>query len=191
MDERPRRRPNDPTRRRLRLSVRALMVVVLVLAVGLGWIVHRAQVQREAVAAIVRRVGLSITTSTRQAGRPAGGQPQVAAACPKWLVERLGVDFFGDVICGHARQEGHRRDMAHVGSAPSSRPWAFRLSDAITDAGVAHLAGLRRAGDGQSQRLEGHRGGPGEFPCHDEAQKAPSSTGECPSPTPTSPTWRA
>jgi hypothetical protein len=39
-------------RRRLRLSVRGLMVVVLVTGGGLGWVIHRAQVQRDAVAAI-------------------------------------------------------------------------------------------------------------------------------------------
>ena len=34
---------------RLRYSVRALMALVLVLGVGMGWVIHRAQVQRDAV----------------------------------------------------------------------------------------------------------------------------------------------
>ena len=41
----------------LRLSVRALMVLVLITGGGLGWVIHRARVQREAVAAILRAGG--------------------------------------------------------------------------------------------------------------------------------------
>ena len=44
-------------RRRYRLSVQAVMAVVLILAVLLGWFVRRAQVQREAVAAIEKSGG--------------------------------------------------------------------------------------------------------------------------------------
>ena len=42
---------------RVRLTVRTLMVLVLVLGGVLGWVVHRARVQREAVAAIKRAGG--------------------------------------------------------------------------------------------------------------------------------------
>ena len=42
---------------RVQSSVRALMALVLALGVGLGWFVHRAQVQRDAVAAILRAGG--------------------------------------------------------------------------------------------------------------------------------------
>jgi hypothetical protein len=41
-----------PWRRFLRFSVRGLMVFLMVVGVGLGWIVHQAHVQRDAVAAI-------------------------------------------------------------------------------------------------------------------------------------------
>ena len=39
------------------MSVRVLMVLVLVFGGGFGWVVHRARVQREAVAAIERAGG--------------------------------------------------------------------------------------------------------------------------------------
>jgi hypothetical protein len=39
-------------RRYLRFSVRGLIVFVVVVGAGLGWIVHQAHVQRDAVAAI-------------------------------------------------------------------------------------------------------------------------------------------
>jgi hypothetical protein len=42
----------------LRLSVRGLIVLVLVTGGWLGWIVHRARVQREAVVAIERAGGM-------------------------------------------------------------------------------------------------------------------------------------
>ncbi len=44
-------------RARSRLSVRALMVLVLVCGGWLGWVVHRARVQKDAVAAIERAGG--------------------------------------------------------------------------------------------------------------------------------------
>ena len=42
---------------RIRLSVRGMMLAVLILGGGLGWTVHRAHVQRDAVAAIKRGGG--------------------------------------------------------------------------------------------------------------------------------------
>ena len=41
-----------PWRRFLRFSVRGLVVVVLLIGVGLGWLVLGARIQRDAVAAI-------------------------------------------------------------------------------------------------------------------------------------------
>ena len=43
-----------PWRRFLRLSVRGLIVLVLVIGAGLGWLVRSAHIQRDAVAAITR-----------------------------------------------------------------------------------------------------------------------------------------
>ncbi len=44
-----------PWRRFVRLSVRGLIVLVLVIGAGLGWMVRQAHIQREAVAAIRKR----------------------------------------------------------------------------------------------------------------------------------------
>jgi hypothetical protein len=46
-----------PWRRFLRFSVRGLIVLVLVIGAGLGWIVRQAHVQRDAVAAIKKAAG--------------------------------------------------------------------------------------------------------------------------------------
>jgi internalin A len=81
-------------RRYARFSVRGLIVLVLVIAVVLGWVVHRAQVQRDAVAAI-RKAGGSIQYDWQykdgqavRSGRPRG---------PMWMADRLGADYFDTV----------------------------------------------------------------------------------------------
>jgi hypothetical protein len=47
----------SPWWRYLRISPRGLIIIVLVLGSALGWIVNRAKVQRDAVAAIERAGG--------------------------------------------------------------------------------------------------------------------------------------
>jgi hypothetical protein len=47
---------NGKLRHRLKLSLRAMMLVILLVGTWLGWQVNRAREQREAVAA-VRRLG--------------------------------------------------------------------------------------------------------------------------------------
>src|SRR5262245_2007903 len=88
--------PPDSRRWRLsprRISVRALMIAVLVLGVGLGWVVHRARVQRDAVAAIEHaggRVVYDWAWVDGHAAPPGAGPP-----APRWLVDLLGPDYFG------------------------------------------------------------------------------------------------
>ena len=73
----------------LRLSVRGLMVLVLMLGAVLGWIVRSARIQREAVAAIDRAGGRVVYE----------WEPGEAAApgAIKWLVARIGLDYFSTV----------------------------------------------------------------------------------------------
>jgi hypothetical protein len=77
-------------RKRVRFSIRALLVVVLVIAAGLGWLVRGARIQREAVAAINRARG-SVKYDWEQHAGP--GKPRA----PKWLEDLLGVDYFEHV----------------------------------------------------------------------------------------------
>ena len=83
----------------LRITVRAFMIVVLAVGGGLGWVVHLAHVQRDAIAAIRARGGHAtydwqlkvLPNGTRQfdaTGRPKG---------PNWLLGFLGPDFVGHV----------------------------------------------------------------------------------------------
>jgi hypothetical protein len=135
---------SKPSRPLLRLSVRGLMLLVLVLAVVLGLFVRRAQVQREAVAAIRQSGGTVYYDWQQTHGKP--GQPVVdpmaEPIAPKWLVELLGVDYFGDVMWAVPGKQGTDDTMAHVGRLPKLISVGISQSDAITEAGIAHLAGL-------------------------------------------------
>jgi hypothetical protein len=129
-----------PSRRPLRLSVRALMVTVLLLALALGWMVQRVQVQREAVAAIRASGGSVVYDWQRIPGKRIDIKAEPNA--PKWLVERLGVDYFGDVVVASLGNNPGDADLDRVGRLAKLVTIQIGQSNEITDAGLAHLAGL-------------------------------------------------
>jgi hypothetical protein len=75
-------------RRWLRLSVRGLVILVLLIGCWLGWEVHQAQVQREAVAAI-RRVNGNVDYEL---------DPSRSPAWLRWLADRIGLDYVSHVV---------------------------------------------------------------------------------------------
>jgi Leucine rich repeat len=83
-----------PWRRFLRFSVRGLIVLVLVIGVGLGWIVRQAHIQRDAVAAILAAGG-----SVKYDWEWSNGKtiPSGKPWAPRWLINLIGVDYFGHV----------------------------------------------------------------------------------------------
>jgi hypothetical protein len=83
-----------PWRRFLRFSMRGLIVLVLVVGTGLGWLIRSARIQRDAVAAITRAGG-SVQYNWEWAnGEPiAGGRPAV----PKRMIDLIGLDYLGHV----------------------------------------------------------------------------------------------
>jgi hypothetical protein len=83
-------------RRYLRLTVRALIVLVLVIGGALGWLVRSARLQRDAVGAIAKAGGTVFYDWEWKDGTYiSGGQPFAR----KWLVGRIGVDYFGHPVC--------------------------------------------------------------------------------------------
>src|SRR4051794_4082899 len=89
-------------RSRVRLSGGALMILVLLVSGGLGWIVHRARVQGGAAAAIVRGGGKvlydwEVTSFRDPNGDVSRANPSGKPKWPKWLFDHLGPDYFGDV----------------------------------------------------------------------------------------------
>jgi internalin A len=145
--------PSGPSpkswRHRLQISIRGLVILVLILGGWLGWMVRRAQVQRNAVAAIVRgggsveyewewrgfqndATGLITFAPPKKSGPP----------WPKWLVGSLGADYFGDVkrvVIGPQEPDLVMARLAQLGRVEELR---FARTAAISDTGMRHVRGL-------------------------------------------------
>ncbi len=78
-------------RRFLRVSVRGLIVLILVFGAGLGWIVHTARLQRDAVAAIERAHGNVAYAAPFGVERFTHG---LESRWVKWVASAIGVDTF-------------------------------------------------------------------------------------------------
>jgi hypothetical protein len=129
-----------PWRRILRVSLRSLLVLVLVIAAWLGWIVHSARVQRDAVAAIRKLEGTVRYDWERADGRNLpNGQPR----WPKWLVDQIGIDFFGHVtqvrlVAVHQLSDAELNHISHL----SGLEELDLHRSPVTDESLARLDGL-------------------------------------------------
>jgi Leucine Rich repeat len=148
-------------RYRLRLSMRALIVLILLISCGFGWIVHGAKVQRDSVAAIERVGGQVMYDWEWKNGEFIGNEEPWA---PNWLVDRIGVDYFGHVVrvsidvfdvymmnldekrrfdAALVPPYERRIDVALVQVGRLRRLEELDLNGLeVTDAGLAHLGGL-------------------------------------------------
>jgi hypothetical protein len=78
-----------------RVSVRALIVVVLFVGGWFGWAVRSARSERDAVTAIKNVGGRVVYDWEQKVGKSIpGGNPWA----PRWLTDRIGVDYFGHVV---------------------------------------------------------------------------------------------
>jgi internalin A len=134
-------RISRPWRRYLRFSVRALIVLVLLIGAGLGWLVHQAHVQRDAVAAI-REAGGAVRYDWEWSNGNSlpGGEPWA----PRWLVNLIGVDYFGHVTAAVSHHmSAATSDAIIVQVGRLTRVWSLNLHDScISDSGLVHLKGL-------------------------------------------------
>ena len=151
-------------RKRLRLSLGAMMLIVLGIGGVLGWVVHRAHVQRDAVAAIT-----TLRRNTRGsvyydwqfvAGQSAKspGPKWISEALgkfdgnakprgPKWMRDAFGPDLFDTVVKVHI--EGDNVDdelLKNVGKFHSVEWFTIQghASPDLTPAGMAQLRTLSR-----------------------------------------------
>ena len=137
-------------RPRLRLSLRPLMVIVLLSGGLLGWAVRRAEVQRQAVAAIMRGGGRvwydwEIPKGrVRPDGEYLGGTPmgKRAPPGPKWLFDRLGPDYFGRVKQVQIGSKDPDAVMARVAELDGLEAVNFMFDVPVSDAGIKSVRTL-------------------------------------------------
>jgi hypothetical protein len=129
-----------PWRRYVRFSVRGLIVVVLVIGAWLGWIVRGARIQRDAVAAIEKDGGgVRYDWQYSNGVYLRGGKPRA----PPWLVELIGVDFFGHVTDAGLSPSSTTTDAMTVHVGRLTRLGRLSLDQtSLTDAGLRHVKGL-------------------------------------------------
>ncbi len=122
-------------------GVRGLIALVLVIGVGLGMLVRSARIQREAVAAIEAADGAVHYEWEWSNGRAIpGGRPWA----PKWLVDLIGVDYFGSVT----RVAFHfpvsvESDLVSVAARRSPRLESRVFATPLNDARISILENLR------------------------------------------------
>jgi len=160
-------------RRWLRISVRGLIILVLAIGGWLGWMVRSARIQREAVEAIQGAGGRIMYDWEWENGYPTKNEGPWA---PRWLVDRLGIDYFGSVVyvefnvfdafvmtmgedtgIDAAKLRSYRRRLdsalAQVGRLRRLEELELSSSE-VTDAGLKHLMGLtalKKLGLGSTQ----------------------------------------
>jgi hypothetical protein len=127
-------------RKLMRFSMRTLVVLVLVIGGGMGWLVRCAKVQRAAVSAITGIGGSVMYNWEWNKGRSyPGGPPSV----PKWLSDRIGIDYFGHITSVWLFAISKETDAALV---PVTRfaqlQWLSVTGSKVSDDGLAQLEGM-------------------------------------------------
>lgn len=119
--------------KRPRFTLRVMMILVMVLGGWLGWITHRARVQRQAVAAIVRAGGY---VAYDYDWMNPGAKPRG----PAWLRGLIGRDYF-DTVWGVGADTPAADDavVAQIGRFSQVR-WLGLQGSTVTDAGLAGLS---------------------------------------------------
>src|SRR5579864_9191028 len=145
-----------PAHRRWVISLRALMVLIVVLSIGIAWVTNRARHQREAVAEILARGGQVVFDY--QYGKGTSNYiPNADPPAPKWLRHLVGDEYFRQVVrvilpraspaLGTQHSSGHtdsRPDhvMRFVGMLTSVKMLTINREQA-TDAGLNQIRGLK------------------------------------------------
>jgi hypothetical protein len=134
-----------PWRRLPRFSVRGLVVFVLVIGGGLGWLVRSARIQRAAVAAITKAGGSVVYEWDRSNLRLI---PEGDPCAPKWLVDLIGVDYFGHVASVDLQYCKGKTDALMAQVEPLTRLARLSLGGStLSDEGLSHLTGLTNLSD--------------------------------------------
>jgi len=141
----------ERVRRRLlrpRLSLRATMIVVLIVGGGFGWIVHRARSQTEAVAEIERSGGHVRYDWQRHYSR-SENRVIPDRPIPGWLMRNLGPDYFSDVNAAVLTDDPKTSSINEAFAARLGRLHRLEIlripsGSSLDDAGMTQLSGLTR-----------------------------------------------
>jgi hypothetical protein len=129
-----------PWRRWFRFSVRGQIVAVLIAGAWLGWFIRSVRIQRSSVAGIKKSGGYVIYEWQRQDGgiKPIGEPP-----VPTWLLDYLGVDYFGNVVSVILYGPGSNSALLYAGMLNHLE--TLEANDCtVTGPGLSHLKGLSR-----------------------------------------------
>jgi Leucine Rich repeat len=141
----------------LRISLRALLIFVLMVGGLLGWVVHLAHVQRDAVMAI--KSGGGQVTYDWQLKRLPGGNtqfdPRGRSQAPEWLIDYLGHDYFGHVEYVTLGQRNTDAVMKQVGRLEKLRMINVQTGIDVTLVARAGLESLPNAGLSRFRSLWG------------------------------------
>lgn len=130
----------------LRISLRTLLVAMTLLALGLGYLTHRAR-QQEWAAKVVERIGGKVTFDY-QIDPETGFLPEARPPGPDWLVSRIGPHFTATVIGvdflhdrGGFAAEG---DLAALRALPHLRSLSMGSNPTLSDDGLKYVTGLKQ-----------------------------------------------
>lgn len=142
---------SGPVRRflRLLLGVRALLLLVLLASVWLGWIAHRARVQRRAAAAIMGAGGeVSYENQFRRISTTAGhfrlrAAPNEHPMISRWLVKTFGIDYVSTVWRAQIKDTVDDDLLASIGQLSDLEELEV-IGGSGTNAGLTHLRRLTK-----------------------------------------------
>ncbi len=134
--------PHPRARRLLRFSVRTLLMAVIAIGCGLGWIaavVRAGTTQRSIVNAINLAGGWALyDTEWEDDQKSATWKPR----WPKEVVDQVGINYLGNVVFVNLHDRGSDDLFAELGRLTHLKQ-LHRPGPAVTDKGLGYLRGLR------------------------------------------------
>ncbi len=142
---RTRRQPRKHSRRWRQFSIRTLLLLVVVASIACSWFAVRTKVakrQRAAVAAI--EAGGGYVAYDYEYDGEGYAKKGAKLPGPAWLRNRLGIDFFADVVAVMCLRETGREAVAkHLGDFPKLRSLDLASMESVTDSDLAAIDKLR------------------------------------------------
>jgi Leucine-rich repeat (LRR) protein len=129
------------SRKLLRVSMRTLVVVVLLIGGGMGWLVRSARIQHAAVSAVLS-VGGSVMYDWEWNKRK-GYTGSSKSWVPKWASDRIGIDYFDHVTSIWLYYTTTDTDTTLIPVARLTQlEWLSLYGSSVTDSGLQKLKGL-------------------------------------------------